>query len=98
LDCNGSISLNELLIIFKSVIIGFCRLTDQQIPNHNKLEKFAKLVKKIFLFYGKNIKKKVYILKIKLMIIRNFFNQFYKKLIIIVLKKENKKNSTHDLQ
>ncbi len=28
LDCNGSISLNELLIIFKSVIIGFCRLTD----------------------------------------------------------------------
>lgn len=27
LDCNGGISLNELLIIFKSIVMGYCKLT-----------------------------------------------------------------------
>jgi len=44
LDCNGGISLNELLIIFKSIIMGYCKLTDSPLPVYSKLEKFAKLM------------------------------------------------------
>ncbi|EGR32152.1 hypothetical protein IMG5_094380 [Ichthyophthirius multifiliis] len=44
LDCNGSISLNELLIIFKSVFMGYCKLTETEIPTYGTLEKFAKLM------------------------------------------------------
>jgi len=43
LDLSGGISLNELLIIFKSIILGYCKLTDTGIPTYSKLEKFAKL-------------------------------------------------------
>lgn len=32
LDCNGNISLNELLIIIKSIIIGYCKLTNAELP------------------------------------------------------------------
>lgn len=32
LDCNGSISLNELLIIVKSIILGYCKLTNAELP------------------------------------------------------------------
>lgn len=45
LDCSGGIQLNELLIIFKSVILGYCKLTETPVPPYNTLEKFAKLVK-----------------------------------------------------
>ena len=44
LDCGGDISLNELLIVFKSTITGYCKLTDTTLPNNQKLEKFAKLM------------------------------------------------------
>lgn len=44
LDCSGNISLNELLIIFKSIIIGYCKLTDAELPSYTQLEKFAKLM------------------------------------------------------
>lgn len=32
LDNSGNISLNELLIIFKSIVMGFCKLTDAELP------------------------------------------------------------------
>jgi hypothetical protein len=44
LDCNGNISLNELLIIIKSIIIGYCKLTNADLPPYVQLEKFAKLM------------------------------------------------------
>ncbi|KAL4430203.1 hypothetical protein ABPG74_014762 [Tetrahymena malaccensis] len=44
LDCNGGISLNELLIIFKSIIMGYCKLTETELPPYTTLEKFAKLM------------------------------------------------------
>lgn len=44
LDNSGNISLNELLIIFKSIVLGYCKLTDGEIPSYNNLEKFAKLM------------------------------------------------------
>ncbi|CAK88170.1 unnamed protein product (macronuclear) [Paramecium tetraurelia] len=44
LDCNGNISLNELLIIIKSIIIGYCKLTNAEMPPYVQLEKFAKLM------------------------------------------------------
>ncbi|CAD8137271.1 unnamed protein product [Paramecium octaurelia] len=44
LDCNGNISLNELLIIIKSIIIGYCKLTNAELPPYVQLEKFAKLM------------------------------------------------------
>ena len=44
LDCNGGISLTELLVIFKSIIMGYCKLTDSPLPVYSKLEKFAKLM------------------------------------------------------
>jgi len=44
LDGSSSISLHELLIIFKSIIVGYCKLTDSTIPGYNDLEKFSKLV------------------------------------------------------
>jgi hypothetical protein len=44
LDCNGGISLNELLIIFKSMVQGYCKLTQSNLPPYSKLEKFAKLI------------------------------------------------------
>jgi len=48
LDCNGSISLNELLIIFKSVVMGYCKLTESPTPPFTVLEKYAKLVDFVF--------------------------------------------------
>lgn len=44
LDCNGGISLNELLIIFKSIVMGYCKLTQSPLPSYTNLEKFAKLM------------------------------------------------------
>ena len=44
LDNSGNISLNELLIIFKSVVMGYCKLTDAELPSYTNLEKFAKLM------------------------------------------------------
>ncbi|CAK64368.1 unnamed protein product (macronuclear) [Paramecium tetraurelia] len=44
LDCSGNISLNELLIIFKSIILGYCKLTEAELPSYIQLEKFAKLM------------------------------------------------------
>lgn len=44
LDCSGNISLNELLIIFKSIILGYCKLTESELPSYIQLEKFAKLM------------------------------------------------------
>lgn len=34
LDCSGNISLNELLIIFKSIILGYCKLTEAELPSY----------------------------------------------------------------
>jgi Ca2+-binding EF-hand superfamily protein len=44
LDNSGNISLNELLIIFKSVVMGYSKLTDTELPPYITLEKFAKLM------------------------------------------------------
>jgi hypothetical protein len=41
LDCSGGISLNELLIIFKSIVMGYCKLTETPLPSYTTLEKFA---------------------------------------------------------
>lgn len=59
MDCNGGISLNELLIIFKSVIMGYCKLTETDLPLYTTLDKFAKLVTHFclnFLNYKLNFK------------------------------------------
>lgn len=44
LDCSGNISLNELLIIFKSIVMGYCKITGAELPSYLALEKFAKLM------------------------------------------------------
>jgi len=36
--------MNEFLIVFKSIITGYCKLTDSPLPNSHKLDKFAKLM------------------------------------------------------
>jgi len=43
-DNSESISLEELITIFMCVVIGFCRLTETEIPNFKVIETFAKLV------------------------------------------------------
>ena len=43
-DCNESTSVHELITIFMCLTIGFCKLTETEIPPNDKIETYAKLV------------------------------------------------------
>lgn len=43
-DCSESTSVHELITIFMCLTIGFCKLTETEIPAHEKIETYAKLV------------------------------------------------------
>ena len=42
-DLSENIDLNELLVIFKSIILGYCKLTKTKTPSYTDLEKYAKI-------------------------------------------------------
>ena len=41
LQCNKKLSFSELILMFKSIVRGFCFLTDQTLPDNDLLEKYG---------------------------------------------------------